>query len=98
NDKQFSILCHQLGADSLGEDKLFSANISRVKHRKLLFRKLSLKICALDSRSFARKLDGSGVPFAFIRSLPEALSDPRMAHLTLNSGAEKVLKSVIFKG
>ncbi|WP_345472869.1 CoA transferase [Glutamicibacter ectropisis] len=73
NDRQFSALCHQLGAPALADDPRFLTNADRVAHRvelKILIENVTTQRSAA---TWAEQLMSAGVPAGKVNTIAEAL-------------------------
>ncbi len=80
NDRQFRILCEQIGRPDLGSDVRFCTNADRVANRAALMRALEEALADVDGEEMAIRLMRAGVPSGAILSLSEVLTHPHTRH------------------
>jgi succinate--hydroxymethylglutarate CoA-transferase len=77
NDKQFAILCKQLGLESLAQDGRFKTNADRVRNRDELFPILNELFAAKTTDEWIEAFEGSGMPYAPINTMEKVFSHPQ---------------------
>ncbi len=80
NDRQFAVLCRQLGAPELAEDARFSTAGGRSTNREALKAELEARLAAHDGPALAEELVRRGVPCAPVLSVPDALKAAHTQH------------------
>lgn len=74
NDRQFGILCAELGAPTLCEDPRYGKNRDRVIHRDSLRPRLVELLATLDGMQLFERLMSIGVPCAPVLTVEQALA------------------------
>jgi crotonobetainyl-CoA:carnitine CoA-transferase CaiB-like acyl-CoA transferase len=82
NDRQFASLAAVLG---LADDPRFAANAGRVAHREELRALLVARLARKPAAEWAGLLAAAGVPSAPVQSVREALADPQVAGLLVET-------------
>ena len=74
NDKQFAILCKQLGQASLAQDRRFETNEDRVRNREELTPILNELFAAKTTDEWIKIFEGSGMPYAPINTMEKVFA------------------------
>ena len=77
NDKEFAILCEQLGQPSLVQDERFSNNGARVRNRDELTDILNDLFAAKTTEEWLEKLEGSGMPYGSVNTMEKVFNHPQ---------------------
>ena len=77
NDKQFGILCKQLGLGDLPEDPRFKTNADRVTNRDALFPLLNEAFASKTTDEWTEAFEGSGMPYGAINTMQKVFSHPQ---------------------
>ena len=80
NDRQFAILCRQLGASALAQDDRYATAGARSVNRVALKAELEQLLAAHDGPKLADVLVAAGVPCAPVLSVSAALQHPHTVH------------------
>lgn len=80
NDRQFSKLCSEIGAEDLPLDPRFSTNGKRVENRVALTQALEAALAETDGAALADRLIRAGVPAGPVLNVEEALAHPHTHH------------------
>lgn len=80
NDRQFALLCAELGLPGLAQDARFRGNPQRIAHRDALMAQLVPALAAADGPALAERLLARGVPAAPVQGIGLALRAPHTAH------------------
>jgi len=80
NDRQFRILCENLGVTALADDERFATAGARSVNRVMLKGELESRMASYDGKALADDLAAAGVPCAPVLSVPDALQHPHTAH------------------
>lgn len=80
NDRQFAMLCRELGASELLEDPRFADNGQRSVNRQALKQALERHLVAHDGASLAPRLIGLGVPCGSIATVDQVVTHPHTRH------------------
>jgi crotonobetainyl-CoA:carnitine CoA-transferase CaiB-like acyl-CoA transferase len=80
NDRQFSVLCHELGCAELSADARFRRNVDRVANREALQTLLEQRLKTLDGQTLADRLQQAGVPAAPVLGLADVARAPHTRH------------------
>lgn len=75
SNRHFEKLCQFLGLGDLPADERFADNVSRVKHRSVLFDILNTAIVQQDSASLDAEMQRGHVPMGIIRTLGEVFAE-----------------------
>lgn len=99
SDKQFLELTHILDCRELASDPRFQTNAERVKYRNELSIRLSSAIATIKSDELLRECERKNVPMTALRSVGEALKDPKSKKLILKSDDKKSfgIRTVVFE-
>ena len=92
-DKQFLALCNVLGTSDMSGDPCFATNVSRVRNREALNKRLAAAISGFDRSGLMKLLSESKVPAGEIRTVAEALEDPSIAEMMLSDGPLRGLRT-----
>lgn len=74
NDRQFGLLCQELGCPALAEDVRYRRNRDRVAHRDSLRETLVQQLAQIDGQALFHRLMALGVPCAPMLSVEQALA------------------------
>jgi crotonobetainyl-CoA:carnitine CoA-transferase CaiB-like acyl-CoA transferase len=74
NDRQFGVLCEQLGAGALAEDPRFASNVQRVAHRTELRAALEQRLATAPAAAWASRLLELGVPAGEVNDVGQAIA------------------------
>ncbi|RMA78852.1 CaiB/BaiF CoA transferase family protein [Umboniibacter marinipuniceus] len=80
NDKQFALLCQQLGQSQWSSDERFSTNPSRVKHRLQLVPMIAEITSTKPMAEWLQELSVVGVPVGPINTLDQVFEDEQIKH------------------
>lgn len=80
NDSQWQALCRTLGLERLLEEKRFSTNPDRVRHRAALIPLLSKRLRIRTAAYWSRVLNQHGVPSTPVYKIAELVRDPQVKH------------------
>lgn len=80
NDRQFRILCRELGRPELADDPRFRTNSDRLAHRPALTEALTALLAEQDGEALATKLLAAGVPAGPALEVPDVLQHPHTRH------------------
>lgn len=80
NDRQFRILCQELGVPELAEDERFRTNSDRLKNRKALDEALRALFLKADPEELCKRLLAAGVPAGAVQAMPEVVGHPHTKH------------------
>jgi crotonobetainyl-CoA:carnitine CoA-transferase CaiB-like acyl-CoA transferase len=80
NNRQFSILCNEIGRPDLPQDPRFASNGTRNMHKDALKLELEAALAGFDCAELADRLIHAGVPCGAVRSLDQVVADPHTAH------------------
>jgi formyl-CoA transferase len=80
NDRQFAVLCRELGRPELAEDARFLSNADRVTNRAALTKELAAALAEVDGEAIAIKLLDAGVPAGAALTVPDVMSHPHTRH------------------
>jgi crotonobetainyl-CoA:carnitine CoA-transferase CaiB-like acyl-CoA transferase len=83
NDRLFTVLCGELGADDLPIDPRFRTNPDRVANRTALIALLEPYFAQDDTASWHERLTGAGVPAAPVSDVADILASPQTEALEL---------------
>jgi crotonobetainyl-CoA:carnitine CoA-transferase CaiB-like acyl-CoA transferase len=81
NDRQFAVLCAQLGHAEWAADPRFATNPERVAHREALIALLSESFRSRDAGDWVAQLREAGLPCAPINHVDEAFAHPQVEAL-----------------
>jgi crotonobetainyl-CoA:carnitine CoA-transferase CaiB-like acyl-CoA transferase len=76
NDRQFALLCKEIGRAELAEDPRFTTNADRAHNKAALRKILEEALINLDSAELTRKLLENGVPAGAVSTVQDALQHP----------------------
>jgi crotonobetainyl-CoA:carnitine CoA-transferase CaiB-like acyl-CoA transferase len=79
NDRQFRMLCQELGRPELGTDPDYATNRQRVVNRVALTRALTDLLATQDAKKLFHRLMDLGIPCSPVLSVEEALALPHTA-------------------
>ena len=79
NDRQFRILCRELGLERLAEDPRYASNSARAENREPLVRELTAVFKTKGREEWLQKLHAAGLPAGAIRTVDEVLESPEIA-------------------
>lgn len=77
NDKEFLILCKQLGQPELAIDERFTTNPDRVRNRDALTTILNDLFAAKTTEEWLTALEGSGMPYGPINTMEKVFDHPQ---------------------
>jgi succinate--hydroxymethylglutarate CoA-transferase len=77
NDKQFAILCTQLGQPSLAQDPRFVTNGYRVQNREELKPLIDRLFAAKTTQEWIEIFEGSGMPYGPINNMERVFAHPQ---------------------
>ncbi|EXJ87208.1 hypothetical protein A1O3_04167 [Capronia epimyces CBS 606.96] len=77
NDRQFAILCKQLGLDELPSDARFLTNADRVQNRDALYPYLNEVFQTKSTDEWIDLFEGSGLPYAPINTMERVFDHPQ---------------------
>jgi len=77
NDRQFAILCKELGHAKLADDPRFTANADRARNKAALREILEGILVNFDSEDLTQKLLQKGVPAGAVSTVQDALQHPQ---------------------
>ena len=77
NDRQFSILCKQLGVGNLADDDRFRTNALRVENREALYPILNDAFATKTTSEWSNAFEGSGMPYAPINTMEKVFAHPQ---------------------
>lgn len=80
NERQFAILCKELGVPELTTDTRFRSNVDRIANRPALVTQLGAALAQADGRTLADRLLHLGVPAAPVLGVADAARAPHTAH------------------
>lgn len=80
NDKQFRILCAELGQPDLADDPRYTSNSLRSANRPAVKQALTELLERHDASVLSERLIRAGVPCSSVLSIPQALNHPHTAH------------------
>lgn len=80
NNRAFTRLCQEIGAEPLLDDARFVSNAERVKHRDVLKVELESCLIRLDGAALAEKLLAAGLPAGPIYNTAEVASHAHTRH------------------
>ncbi len=80
NDRQFRRLCEHLGLAEVMADERFASNAARLQHRDALRGALEAALAGLSRDEVCQGLMRLGVPVGPVNTVPEAFSQPHVAH------------------
>jgi crotonobetainyl-CoA:carnitine CoA-transferase CaiB-like acyl-CoA transferase len=80
NERQFRILCEQIGRPDLCSDARFRTNADRLANRAELMHALEDALANVDGEEMAIRLMRAGVPAGAILSISEVLTHPHTYH------------------
>ena len=80
NDRQFRILCQELGVPELADDPRFRVNSDRLKNRKDLDEALRALFLKADPEELCKRLLAAGVPAGAVQAMPEVVNHPHTKH------------------
>lgn len=80
NNRQFAILCAEIGRPDLPQDPRFVSNGARNIHRDALKAELEQALTAFDCTPLADRLIHAGVPCGAVRTIDQVVADPHTAH------------------
>ncbi len=80
NDRQFRMLCVELGTPDLADDPRYASNSMRTGNRQILTQTLAVLLKQHDAQTLSERLMKAGVPCASVLSIPQALQHPHTAH------------------
>nr|RDS97111.1 CoA transferase [Cereibacter sphaeroides f. sp. denitrificans] len=80
NDRQFAILCRQIGRPDLPDDPRFATNGDRNMNRDALKVELEAALARFDCASLSDRLIKAGVPCGAVRSIDAVMADPHTVH------------------
>ena len=80
NDRQFRILCQEIGRPDLPEDARFRTNSDRLKNRKELDDILRAVFLEADAEPLCKRLLSAGVPAGVVQLMPEVTTHPHTIH------------------
>ena len=80
NDLQFERFCVLAGCPELANDKRFSRNADRVRHRDNLVPELERVMVRRATDEWLTLLEGVGIPCGRINQINETLNDPQVRH------------------
>ena len=80
NDRQFRILCQELGVPELADDPRFRVNSDRLKNRKELDETLRALFLKADPEELCKRLLAAGVPAGAVQAMPEVVNHPHTKH------------------
>lgn len=78
SDDRFRIVTQAMGQPGLAQDERFATRMARMKNYREIDEIVGLWTASLPAEEAARILDGVGVPSGEVRSMREALRDPRV--------------------
>jgi len=79
NDRQFALLCQELGKPELAHSALYRTNRDRVCNRDTLKAELTALLAQFDSKALFQRLMDLGVPCAPMLTVEQALALPHTA-------------------
>ncbi|HNZ91727.1 MAG TPA: CoA transferase, partial [Acidovorax sp.] len=79
NDRQFALLCQELGKPELAHSALYKTNRDRVCNRDTLKAELTALLAQFDSKALFQRLMDLGVPCAPMLTVEQALQLPHTA-------------------
>jgi len=74
NDRQFALLCAELGTPKTASDARFASNADRVLNRAELHVALQAPIATMSAEDLTQRLLAAGVPAGAVRTVPQVLS------------------------
>ncbi|MFO0997633.1 MAG: CaiB/BaiF CoA-transferase family protein [Alphaproteobacteria bacterium] len=80
NDRQFRILCQELGVPELAQDERFRSNSDRLKNRVALDETLRALFLKHDAEALCMRLLAAGVPAGAVQAMPEVVEHPHTKH------------------
>ena len=80
NNKQFKLLCQELGMANLLDDQRFESNAQRLNHRNELSQLVASACAKFSTTELVDKLSKQGVPTSPINSVEQALNNPQTQH------------------
>ena len=80
NNRQFTILCRELGRPELANDPRFASNKDRNVNRDALKVELEAAMGAFEANPLAERLIKAGVPCGAVRSIDQVMADPHTHH------------------
>ncbi|MCX7355160.1 MAG: CaiB/BaiF CoA-transferase family protein [Alphaproteobacteria bacterium] len=80
NDRQFRILCQELGVPELADDPRFRVNSDRLTNRKDLDEALRALFLKADPEELCKRLLAAGVPAGAVQAMPEVVAHPHTKH------------------
>ena len=91
NDRQFALLCQELGKPELAESALYKTNRDRVLHRDTLKAELTALLASCESKALFQRLMYLGVPCAPMLTVEQALDLPHTAtrQMTITMGKHR---------
>jgi crotonobetainyl-CoA:carnitine CoA-transferase CaiB-like acyl-CoA transferase len=79
NDRLWKRLAVALGLAGMAEDPRFASNVTRVRNREELERRVGEAIAALDREALLKRLHEAGVPATPVNTVDQVLNDPQTA-------------------
>lgn len=100
-EQQFKKLCACLGKSEIAEDKRFSTNAARVKHREELIKILTPLFQNIDGETILHQLKSNSVPAAGVYNMKEVFEQPQAQNMILeeilpDGNVSKRVKTVAF--
>ena len=80
NDRQFHILCAELGKPELAGEARFASNADRLTNRAALNAELGALLAPLDGEALCDRLLAAGVPSGPVRDVPSVLEHEHTRH------------------
>ena len=80
NDRQFALLCAELGKPELADDPDYKTNADRNAHRPALTKELNALLAGKDAGALCDRLLTIGVPAGAVNTLPQVLEHPHTLH------------------
>lgn len=80
NERQFAVLCTELGCPQVSADPRFRSNIERIRHRIDLDQILESHLRDHDGHALAARLQAVGVPAAAVAGIADVASSPHAVH------------------
>jgi crotonobetainyl-CoA:carnitine CoA-transferase CaiB-like acyl-CoA transferase len=78
NDRQFGILCEQIGLAQLASDERFINNAVRVRNRETLVELIGMAVATKSSEFWLKSLPAAGVPCSLINNIAEVFEQPQV--------------------